>query len=314
MNPPPADPRIPTIDDYAESASRLALRLPPLATARPPHQPLVSIVTVCRNAAATVPDTVASVRAQTYPWIEHLVIDGASTDGTQALLERFAAHIGWISEPDLGISDAFNKGIASARGSLIGILNADDQYLPDTVAKAVDALHQHPEADFAFGGCDFTLDGRVVLHHDGDADYAKTIHRQMPRLNHPSIFVRREIYERFGLFRLELRLAMDYDLLLRFHRHGVSGIAVPHTQVRMALGGASCQRILEAIAEATNVSRNHGEPAWRTAWTRARLSLVPFLRITATRLGLRAAWLAIRPRATTGRGPGNSDSCKKKTT
>ncbi len=276
----------------------MAPRLLPVPTCRPADQPLVSIITVCRNAAATVPATLASVRAQTHPWIEHLVVDGASTDGTQQLLERAEGLAGWLSEPDLGISDAFNKGLASARGSLIGILNADDQYLPDSVARAVEILKRHPEAGFAFGGCDFTLDGRIVLHQDGDADYARTIHQRMSTLNHPSIFVRREVYERLGLFRLDFRLAMDYEFLLRIHRHGVTGIAVPHTQVRMALGGVSCRQILAAIEEAARVSRIHGEPVWRAAVTRARLSLVPFLRITATRLGIRAAWLAIRPRST----------------
>jgi GT2 family glycosyltransferase len=298
MNPPLVDIGIPTLLDYEESVSRMASRLRSVPAGRPAEQPLVSIVTVCRNAAATVPTTLSSVRAQTHPWVEHLVIDGASTDGTQQLLERSEGLAGWISEPDQGISDAFNKGIASARGSIIGILNADDQYLPDTVARAVEVLKRHPEAGFAFGGCDFTLNGRIVLHHHGDADYARTIHRRMPTLNHPSVFVRREVYERLGLFRLDLRLAMDYEFLLRIHRHGVTGIAVPHTQVRMALGGVSCRQILNAIEEASHVSRIHGEPAWRAAMTRARLSFIPFLRITATRLGIRAAWLAIRPRST----------------
>ena len=298
MNLRPAKPKIPAISDYADSAPRIASRLPPGATARPADQPLVSIVTVCRNAAGTLPDTLARVRAQTYPWIEHLVIDGNSTDETRMLLEQEGDRVGWLSETDCGISDAFNKGIASARGSLIGILNADDQYLPETVARAVEILRQHPEAGFAFGGCDFTLDGRVVLHHDGDADYAKIIHRRMPTLNHPSVFVRREIYESFGLFRLDFKLAMDYEFLLRIHRHGVSGIAVPHTQVRMALGGVSCRHHLRAIAEAAHASRIHGEPAWRAAWTRAQLSLVPLLRLIATRLGIRSVWLAIRPRST----------------
>ena len=274
----------------------MASRLCPKPSGQPADQPLVSIVTVCRNASDTLPDTLASVREQTYPWVEHLVIDGASTDGTQQLLEQSVRLAGWISEPDLGISDAFNKGIASARGSLIGILNADDQYLPDTVARAVDFLNRYPESGFAFGGCDFTLNGRVVLHHDGDADYTRIIHRRMPILNHPTIFVRRDVYERLGLFRLDLRLAMDYEYLLRIHRHGVIGVAVPHTQVRMALGGVSCRQIIDAIEEASRVSRIHGEPAWRASLTRARLSFIPFLRIIATRVGIRAAWLAIRPR------------------
>ena len=299
MNPLPSDLSIPTIRDYADPVSRMATRLRPEPTGRPVDEPLVSIVTVCRNASATLLATLSSVRAQTYPWIEHVVVDGNSSDGTQQLLTMSDHLTGWLSEPDFGISDAFNKGIACTRGSLIGILNADDQYLPETVARAVDAFNRHPEAGFAFGGCDFTLDGRIVLHHDGDPDYAQTIHRRMPTLNHPSIFVRREVYEQLGLFRLDFKLAMDYEFLLRIHRYGITGVAVPHTQVRMALGGVSCRQILDAIKEAARVSRIHGEPAWRATLTRAQLSLVPFLRVAATRLGIRAAWLAIHPRSTT---------------
>ena len=294
-------PPIPLLSDYAAVAARLAHRLSSEPAGRPPDQPLVSVITVCRNAAATLPACLASVRAQSYPWIEHLVIDGDSSDGTIALLERSTHLAAWVSEPDEGISDAFNKGVALSRGSIVGILNADDQYLPDAVARAVAALNSQPQAGFAFGGCEFTLDGRVVLHHSGDPRYARCIARQMPVINHPTVFVRKECYARLGIFRRDLRLAMDYDLLLRFHLAGITGHCVAHTLVRMALGGASTRHLLRAHAEAMRVSIDHGRPRALALMTFCRTTFIPLLRSIATLIGLRALWLTLRARARAAR-------------
>ena len=286
MSRPPAE-RAPRLADYAAAVARLRGNLRMEPSGRPHDQPLVSVITVCRNAAATLPRCLTSIRAQTYPWIEHLVIDGASTDGTPALLERSTGLSGWVSEADAGISDAFNKGLALCRGAFIGILNADDEYLPETVALAVATLGAEIDAGFVFGDCDFTIDGQVVLHRDGDPAYSRIIDREMPVLNHPTVFVRREVYARYGLFRTDLALAMDYDLLLRFHRAGVVGVHIPRTLARMALGGITSRRILQAYAEATRISIDHGR-AWLPAQlTRILLSAKPALRQLAIACGVR---------------------------
>ncbi len=296
MNQPPAEAAIPEFRDYAEFAARVRYRLRPESDGRPAAQPLVSVITVCKNAAVTLPRCLASVRAQSYRWIEHIVIDGGSTDGTQAFLEAEVCLSGWVSEADAGISDAFNKGLSLCRGTIIGILNADDEYLPDTVAQALAGFQAEPEAGFIFGDCDFTIGGKVVLHRDGDPAYARVIDREMPVLNHPTVLVRREIYARHGLFRTDLALAMDYDLLLRFHRAGVRGIRIPQTLARMALGGITSRRILKAYDEATRIAIAHGRPRGLALLTLCRAVFIPLLRAGATAIGLRRLWLAIRQR------------------
>ena len=293
---PKAPVIVPQLVDYAATAARLLPRLLPATAGRPTHQPLVSVITICRNAATTLPACLASVRAQSYPWIEHLVIDCVSNDGTIDLLEQTGGLCGWISEPDTGISDAFNKGLCLCRGAIVGILNADDEYLPDAVSLAVAALQDRPEVDFVFGGCDFILDERVVLHRNGDPHYARCIGRRMPVINHPTVFMLRKCYETVGLFRLDLRLAMDYDLLLRCHLAGKIGHALPQTLVRMALGGVSCQQTLSAHREAMRISIAHGRPRGLALLTLCRAVFIPLLRAGATAIGLRRLWLAIRQR------------------
>jgi len=283
----------PMLADYAAFVAQHAPRFKPLPL--PQGQPLLSIVTVCRNAAKTLPATIASVKAQTYPWIEHIVIDGASTDGTQDLFTQPNHVARWVSEPDQGISDAFNKGIALARGHYIGILNSDDIWAAETAALSVAALEAHPQAAWSFGACDFTLDGRLVLHRDGDEHYARTIHRWMPCLNHPTVIVRRTIYEQHGLFRLNRRIAMDYDLLLRFDRAGLKGLCLPHTMARMALGGISSgPRIIEAFREASEISIEHGRPRFTAYLDRWRCTALPWARLIAIQLRLNKPWRALR--------------------
>jgi hypothetical protein len=113
-------------------------------------------------------------------------------------------------------------------------------------------------------------------------------------LNHPTVFVRQEMYARHGLFRTDLALAMDYDLLLRFHRAGVRGVRIPRTLARMALGGITSRRILQAYAEATRIAIGHGR-AWLPAQlTRIRLSAKPALRLIAIACGARSVLRSLR--------------------
>ncbi|HET6547092.1 MAG TPA: glycosyltransferase, partial [Solirubrobacter sp.] len=117
-----------------------------------PDLPSLTIITPCLNAAATLPATFASVRAQAYPGLEHIVVDGGSTDGTLDVL-RAAEGVRWISEPDRGLSHALNKGIAMATGDVIGELNADDVYEPGALAAVGAALRDRPEAMWLTGYC-----------------------------------------------------------------------------------------------------------------------------------------------------------------
>jgi glycosyltransferase len=122
----------------------------------------------------------------------------------------------------------------------------------------VDALALDPGAGFSFGDCAFFDGPRPVRTLKGDASYAKTIERSMPQLNHPTVFVRRSVYERVGLFRRHFRIAMDYDFLLRVHRAGIHGTYVPSVITEMDLGGVSNQRVLKGYRECLEAALDQG--------------------------------------------------------
>lgn len=219
----------------------------------PDSLPLVTIITICRNASATLPRTLASVAAQTYPHIEYIVIDGASTDGTADLIRAHPAVTFWISEPDQGIVDAFNKGLARASGEWVGILNADDWYEPDAIARVLETV-KNADADVIHG---------AVRYWEGEISRElyypcqKKLTREMT-INHPSVFVRRSVYEAEGGFDPAFRLAMDYELLLRFYVRGYRFKELGDTILaNMSYGGVSDQRWTEALHETALAKQRH---------------------------------------------------------
>lgn len=227
---------------------------------------LVTIVTVVLDRASTIERALASVLGQTYAPVEHVVIDGGSTDGTLEILERYRDRIAHVeSEADQGISDAFNKGVARAQGDYIGFLNADDWLEPGQIARAVDALEK-TGADFVFGDLIYhDPGGRALFRIRGDPDYARTIGRGMPDLNHPTLLAKRALFGRIGGFDPALRFAMDYDWLLRAHRAGFRGAHAPGLVGHMTLDGASDRRYRAALAEVRRVAIRHGQSPM-TAW------------------------------------------------
>jgi glycosyltransferase involved in cell wall biosynthesis len=238
------------------------------------HEPsgLVTVITVAFNSAATISRTIDSVAAQTYPRLEYIVIDGGSVDGTVEVLRQREGDIDiWLSEPDRGISDAFNKGIALASGQFIALVNSDDWMDPDHITRAVASL-QATAADFAFGNLLVHGVGNAPQHTiDGDPCYARRIRHAMPDLSHPSLVCRREVYERYGLYDTKLRIAMDYDWLLRGHRSGVRGCYVPELVSHMGGDGISHVSGHLGLREVREISMRHGYPAplaWARFWIR----------------------------------------------
>lgn len=202
----------------------------------------ISILTTTYNSAATVRDTLESIRTQDYPYIEHIIVDGGSRDATLEMVAAYPHVQCVISEPDHGLYDAMNKGIRLATGDVIGILNSDDFYMHKQVVSQVMNLLQQTGSDALYGDLEYVAaedTGRVVRRWK-----ARTYHPKlflwgwMPP--HPTFFVRRQVYAQFGGFNTRLRFSADYELMLRFlYKHRVSVCYLPQVLVRMRTGGLS---------------------------------------------------------------------------
>lgn len=225
--------------------------------------PLVSVITVVFNGASRLRRAIESVSQQSYKPIEYIVVDGGSTDGSVDILRELDASIDfWISEPDGGIYDAMNKGIGYASGEIIGILNADDWYEPDAVKWSVEAL-QASEAGYSYGASYMTdaAGNRIgVARPVPPGQFARRVMSETP-LAHPTMFVRRAVYDRCGRFDERLKLAGDFELIARFQRKGVLGIELPRTLVNVQLGGASNHPLI--LQEMRDVALRFGEPRLR---------------------------------------------------
>jgi GT2 family glycosyltransferase len=222
------------------------------------RRPRVTLITATFNARRTLEQTIDSIHSQTFTDLEHVVVDGGSDDGTVELLRaRLRPQDHWISEPDLGISDAFNKGIALASGNLIQLVNADDWLSPDQVEVAVRGLDS-TGADFVFGDVIFYRGGRPDFRYVGEPNYAKAIRRRMPVLNHATALVRRDAFERIGLFDLRYRCAMDYDWFLRLHLAGGRGVYLPDLVGHMNHDGISNTAYLRTFREVEAIAVAHG--------------------------------------------------------
>lgn len=212
----------------------------------------VSVITVCFNSAATIGEALASVAMQTHPEIEHIVIDGASRDDTLAIVRAQGAHLSRVvSEKDSGIYNAMNKGLRMASGDLVGFLNADDTFAhPDVVASIARTAAAHPQADAVYGDLVYVRDGRpqqVLRHwHSGVFRRERLRFGWMPP--HPTFYLRSSRLAKLGFFNESLRIAADYDFMLRcLSRPDAQAVHIPDVLVRMRTGGAS-NRSLKALA------------------------------------------------------------------
>ena len=202
-----------------------------------------SIVTVVRNAAAQIGDTLQSVRLQTGVDVEHLVVDGASTDGTLDVIRQHGQHVARsVSEPDRGIYDAFNKGLALATGDVIAFLNAGDTYIGDEVLAGIQGQFASHDVDAVFGDVLMVgaTDPRRVVRHYRSAYFTpeRLAYGFMPA--HPALFLKRSVYERVGGYDASYRQAGDFELCVRVFLKGrIPYMHVPKAMVRMLAGGIS---------------------------------------------------------------------------
>lgn len=210
----------------------------------------ISIVTPAFNSAATIRDTLESIAGQDYSNVEHIIVDGVSTDDTLKIATQYP-HVGKVlSEPDRGLYDAMNKGVRLANGDVVGILNSDDFYTHPQVLSRVAAQLAATGTDALYADLEY-VDVRDTNHvvrtwRAGQLRPDSFQKGWMPP--HPTFFVRRHLYEQFGFFKPELRFSADYELMLRFIlKNKISVCYLPEVTVRMRTGGASNANWLNRI-------------------------------------------------------------------
>lgn len=178
--------------------------------------PLVSIVTPSLNKGRFIEETILSIRNQTYPRIEHIVIDGGSTDETLDVLRKYGDSLVWISEPDKGQYHASNKGLRMAKGEILGWLMADDTYMPQAVETAVKFLIKNPDVAMVYGNCPFIdKDGKVIREFPSEPfDLARLV-RGPNIIPSPTVFFKKKVLDSVGYFDTNLYMSADYDLFIR---------------------------------------------------------------------------------------------------
>lgn len=223
-----------------------------------PDSPEVSIITVVLNDVAGIKNTLESVRLQDYGKIEHIVIDGGSTDGTVDIIRQYQREsLIWLSEPDSGIYNAMNKGLSKAGGRLIGTLNSGDSYSSDTVTRLIDVYRDSPETDVFHGNISL-ISGCESLEEIfyPDLDYSRLPFKMT--LNHPGSFITRKAYEDYGKYNEYYKIAGDYELFSRFYLKGARFKYIDHIMAYMAAGGISETKAMASAFECNIARISHG--------------------------------------------------------
>ncbi len=203
----------------------------------------ISIITPAYNSAKTISRTILSVINQSYYDLEYIVIDGNSSDGTLEIIKSYQTKINLklISEPDNGIYDAMNKGVKLAKGDIIGILNSDDFYDNEKVLTIVSEAFRNPEIEAVYGDITyFSNDINKVTRYWRSGNYKESKLNNGWMIPHPSLFLRRSVYDKCGLFRTDLKIAADYEFILRILKtYKIKTKYISCVSVRMYNGGVS---------------------------------------------------------------------------
>lgn len=215
-------------------------------------RPSVSIITVTLNSVETVADTINSVLGQTYQNFQHVVVDGGSTDGTIELIQRFEddyrGRLKWTSGPDLGIYDAMNKGVALATGDIVGILNSDDLYADANVLSDIVTSFVENNCDFLYADLVYVdrafLDVTTRVWVAGDGRFARGWNPP-----HPTLYLRRSVYEQIGRYKTSYRISSDYDYMIRLFnpKARLKPWYLKRTIVKMRQGGESTKSLRSNI-------------------------------------------------------------------
>lgn len=239
------------------------------------QNPRISIITVAFNSVKTIKDTIYSIISQDYNNIEYLIIDGGSTDGTIDIVNQYSNDIQYvISEPDNGIYDAMNKGIKAATGDIIGILNSDDFFSNNQVISNVVKMFSTSRCDCLYGDLVYikprNLKKVVRYWKSGFFSISKLENGWM--LPHPTFFVQKRIYDKYGLYNINLKTAADYEMILRLlYKNRLKVAYIPEVMVKMRLGGESNKSFWNRL-------RANKEDS--LAWKQNKLNKPIFIRFT----------------------------------
>jgi glycosyltransferase len=232
----------------------------------------VSIITVCLNSAETIEDTIQSVLSQDHKDIEYIVVDGGSTDGTIEVVNNYKDKISkFTSEPDEGIYDAMNKGISACTGEVIGFLNADDFYADENVLGRVVEAIQPTDIDCCYGDLEYVANKkpRKTVRRWKSQSYEKGLFEKGWHPPHPTFFVKKHIFDKYGGFDLDYKISADYELMLRFlKKYNIESRYIPSALVKMRTGGKSNKNFWQ-IAKA-NIECYQ-------AWKKNGLKISPFV-------------------------------------
>lgn len=213
----------------------------------------LSIITIVLNDVEHIEKTILSVINQPDISLEYIIIDGGSADGTLDIVKKYENHIAyWISEPDDGVGDAFNKGISHATGEVIGLVNSGDFLEPDALLQVQNAFHEN-NVEIVYGNVQYWNENEKEYIYN--ADHTKL--KQFMSINHPAVFIKNETYKQYGKFDQQYRIALDYELMLRFLIKGATFKYINTVLSNMALGGLSDINWQKAYHEVYEIKKHY---------------------------------------------------------
>lgn len=239
----------------------------------------LSIITACYNSRATIADTIQSIKEQTYTNIESVFIDGGSNDGTAEYIQEHKPEGAvLISEPDSGLYDAMNKGLKMATGDVIGLLNSDDFYPEKSVLETIVPFFSDPKTDACYGDLRYVhkMNTDKIIRLWKSESFKPGLFKTGWVPPHPTFYARRSVYQKYGYFDLDYKIAADYEFLLRmFEVNRINAAYIPRVLVHMRLGGEtnkSIRNIVNQNREIWQALKKHGlDPAfWNFFTSKAR--------------------------------------------
>lgn len=214
----------------------------------------ISVITICYNSAEYIEEAIESVLSQDYDNFEYIIIDGGSTDGTLDIIRKYEDRLAyWVSEPDNGLYDAMNKGIAKASGDIFGMINSDDYYFPGALKKVAAAFEDKSLDDNIFWGDIMHGDERVLGWREWNV-------KRGAFAPHPSMFCPKKIYDQIGTYNLKYKILADYDFMYRAINHyHIKHIYLPENIAFFRPGGLASQNILPSLKEELAVKICYGQ-------------------------------------------------------